>query len=74
VAGSRCARVGGFGHLSVHLVFRSLLPLSVPTAWLDDVAHPDGPLTCHVVARVGACGAAGVVGGRVCLLAWVVRR
>ena len=26
-----------------------------------DVAYPDGPLMCHVVARVGACGAAGVV-------------
>ena len=30
--------------------------------WLDNVAHPDGPLMCHIIARVGACGAAGVVG------------
>ena len=29
--------------------------------WLDDVAHPDGPLMCHIVAKVGTCGAAGVV-------------
>ena len=29
--------------------------------WLDDVAHLDGPLMCHIVARVGTCGAAGVV-------------
>jgi hypothetical protein len=35
--------------------------LSVSMAWLDNVAHLDGPLTCHDIARVGACGAAGVV-------------
>jgi hypothetical protein len=57
---------------SVRLVVRSLSLLSVPIAWLDDVAHPDGPLMCHVVATVGACGWLSTVDGGGCLLVWVV--
>ena len=49
--------------LTVAIVVRSCLFVIAVMywRWLDDVAHLDGPLMCHIVARVGTCGAAGVV-------------